>query len=105
MTNRYLVPLLIFLTDLLCRFKSLLKKAVKKLKMHEAKERDSQFNFQGEMKNRYSEMVNEVEKSRTKASSCCFFLGFLVFFFCLFVCLLLLFVCLLLLFCLGHVNF
>ena len=83
MTNRFIVPLLIFLTDLLCRCKRLLNRAVKKLRMYEARERESQFNFQGEMKNRYSEMVNEVGKLRTKVSSGCFF----VFFFCLFVCL------------------
>jgi len=82
-TNRFIVPLLIFLTDLLCRCKRLLNRAVKKLRMYEARERESQFNFQGEMKNRYSEMVNEVGKLRTKVISGCFFVVF--FFVCLFV--------------------
>ncbi|XP_072209358.1 uncharacterized protein [Excalfactoria chinensis] len=50
------------------RYKRLLNRAGKKLRMHEAKERESQFNFQGEMKNRYSEMVNEVGKLRTKVT-------------------------------------
>lgn len=42
---------------------------MKKIRMYEARERESQFNFQGEMKNRYSEMVNEVGRLRTKVSS------------------------------------
>ncbi|XP_015136530.2 ankyrin repeat domain-containing protein 26 isoform X1 [Gallus gallus] len=50
------------------RCKRLLNRAVKKLRMYEARERESQFNFQGEMKNRYSEMVNEVGKLRTKVT-------------------------------------
>ncbi|XP_021240512.1 ankyrin repeat domain-containing protein 26 isoform X5 [Numida meleagris] len=50
------------------RCKRLLNRAMKKLRMHEARERESQFNFQGEMKNRYSEMVNEVGRLRTKVT-------------------------------------
>ncbi|XP_031471193.1 ankyrin repeat domain-containing protein 26-like isoform X2 [Phasianus colchicus] len=50
------------------RCKRLLNRAVKKLRMHEARERESQFNFQGEMKNRYSEMVTEVGKLRAKVA-------------------------------------
>ncbi|XP_052525335.1 ankyrin repeat domain-containing protein 26 [Tympanuchus pallidicinctus] len=50
------------------RCKRLLNRAVKKLRMHESRERESQFNFQGEMKNRYSEMVNEVGNLRTKVT-------------------------------------
>ncbi|NXQ88784.1 ANR26 protein, partial [Nyctibius grandis] len=46
------------------RLKRLLSRATKKLKMCE--ERESQLNLQGEMKNRYSEMVNEVGRLRTK---------------------------------------
>ncbi|XP_042728679.1 ankyrin repeat domain-containing protein 26-like [Lagopus leucura] len=50
------------------RCKRLLNRAVKKLRVHESRERESQFNFQGEMKNRYSEMVNEVGNLRTKVT-------------------------------------
>ncbi|NXD88042.1 ANR26 protein, partial [Halcyon senegalensis] len=46
------------------RLKRLLNRAMKKLRLHE--ERESQLNFQGEMKNRYSEMINEVGRLRTK---------------------------------------
>ncbi|XP_067171310.1 ankyrin repeat domain-containing protein 26 isoform X3 [Apteryx mantelli] len=48
------------------RFKKLLKTAMKKLKVQEMRESESQFGSQGEMKNRYSEMVNEVTRLRTK---------------------------------------
>ncbi|XP_014819351.1 PREDICTED: ankyrin repeat domain-containing protein 26-like isoform X5 [Calidris pugnax] len=48
------------------RLKRLLSRAVKKLRMCEERERESQLNLQGEMKNRYSEMVNEVGRLRTK---------------------------------------
>ncbi|XP_048812989.1 ankyrin repeat domain-containing protein 26 isoform X23 [Lagopus muta] len=50
------------------RCKRLLNRVVKKLRVHESRERESQFNFQGEMKNRYSEMVNEVGNLRTKVT-------------------------------------
>ncbi|XP_066847127.1 ankyrin repeat domain-containing protein 26 isoform X10 [Anser cygnoides] len=50
------------------RCKRLLNRAMKKIRTYEARERESQFNFQGEMKNRYSEMVNEVGRLRTKVS-------------------------------------
>ncbi|XP_075285162.1 ankyrin repeat domain-containing protein 26 isoform X7 [Opisthocomus hoazin] len=46
------------------RLKRLLSRATKKLRVYE--ERESQLNLQGEMKNRYSEMVNEVGRLRTK---------------------------------------
>ncbi|XP_042649270.1 ankyrin repeat domain-containing protein 7 [Tyto alba] len=46
------------------RLKRLLSRAMKKLRVYE--ERESQLNLQGEMKNRYSEMVNEVDRLRTK---------------------------------------
>lgn len=58
---------IVFLTNLLCRFKRLLSRAMKKLKVYE--ERESQLNLQGEIKNRYSEMVSEVGILRTKVSS------------------------------------
>ncbi|PKU49235.1 ankyrin repeat domain-containing protein 26 [Limosa lapponica baueri] len=48
------------------RLKRLLSRAMKKLRVCEERERDSQLNLQGEMKNRYSEMVNEVGRLRTK---------------------------------------
>ncbi|NXI98369.1 ANR26 protein, partial [Psophia crepitans] len=48
------------------RLKRLLNRAVKKLRMHEEGERESQLNLQGEMKNRYSEMINEVSRLSTK---------------------------------------
>ncbi|NXC50136.1 ANR26 protein, partial [Penelope pileata] len=50
------------------RCKRLLNRAMKKIRMYEGRERESQFNFQGEMKNRYSEMVNEVGRLRTKVT-------------------------------------
>ncbi|GAB0207375.1 ankyrin repeat domain-containing protein 36A-like, partial [Grus japonensis] len=46
------------------RLKRLLNRAMNKLRMY--KERESQLHFQGEMKNRYSEMVNEVGRLRAK---------------------------------------
>ncbi|XP_023964769.2 ankyrin repeat domain-containing protein 26 isoform X1 [Chrysemys picta bellii] len=46
--------------------KKLLKTAKKKLKEYENGECVSQFSFQGELKNRYSEMDNEVSRLRTK---------------------------------------
>ncbi|XP_039365061.1 ankyrin repeat domain-containing protein 7 isoform X12 [Mauremys reevesii] len=46
--------------------KKLLKTAKKKLKEYENGEGVSQFSFQGELKNRYSEMDNEVSRLRTK---------------------------------------
>ncbi|NXA45084.1 ANR26 protein, partial [Nothocercus julius] len=48
------------------RVKKLLKTAMKKLKVFEMRESDSQFSSQGEMKNRCSEMVSEVSRLRTK---------------------------------------
>ncbi|NXO60947.1 ANR26 protein, partial [Aramus guarauna] len=48
------------------RLKRLLNRVMKKLRMCEERERESQLNFQAEMKNRYSEMVNEVGRLRTK---------------------------------------
>ncbi|NWW42747.1 ANR26 protein, partial [Pedionomus torquatus] len=48
------------------RLKRLLSRAMKKIRVCEERERDSQLNLQGEMKNRYSEMVNEVGRLRTK---------------------------------------
>ncbi|NXW92967.1 ANR26 protein, partial [Alopecoenas beccarii] len=48
------------------RLKKLLSRATKKLKVYEGRERESQLNLQGEMKNRYSEMANEVGRLRTK---------------------------------------
>lgn len=65
---------LVVLTDLLCRLKRLLNRATKKLRVYEERERESQLNLQGEMKNGYSEMVVEVGRLRTKVSSG-FFLG------------------------------
>ncbi|CAM5082732.1 unnamed protein product [Natator depressus] len=46
--------------------KKLLKTAKKKLKEYENGESVSQFSFQGELKNRYSEMDNEVSRLKTK---------------------------------------
>ncbi|NXN56592.1 ANR26 protein, partial [Rynchops niger] len=48
------------------RLKRLLNRAMKKLRVYEERERESQLNLQGEMKNRYSEMVNEVGRLRMK---------------------------------------
>ncbi|XP_074915310.1 ankyrin repeat domain-containing protein 26 isoform X7 [Buteo buteo] len=48
------------------RLKKLLSRATKNLRAYEEKEMESQLNLQGEMKNRYSEMVNEVGRLRAK---------------------------------------
>ncbi|KAM9293509.1 ankyrin repeat domain-containing protein 26 isoform 2-T2 [Morus bassanus] len=48
------------------RLKRLLNRAMKKLRVYEGREREFHLNLQGEMKNRYSEMVNEVGRLRTK---------------------------------------
>ncbi|NWU17540.1 ANR26 protein, partial [Cephalopterus ornatus] len=48
------------------RLKRLLNRATKKLRMYEEREMESQLNLQGEMKNRYSEMVSEVGRLRPK---------------------------------------
>ncbi|XP_075349459.1 ankyrin repeat domain-containing protein 26 isoform X1 [Mycteria americana] len=48
------------------RLKRLLSRAMKKLRVYEERESESQHNLQGEMKNRYSEMVNELGRLRTK---------------------------------------
>ncbi|KAK0675237.1 ANR26 protein, partial [Pygoscelis papua] len=50
------------------RLKRLLNRTMKKLRVYEERERESQLNLQGEMKNRYSEMVNEGGRLRTKVS-------------------------------------
>ncbi|XP_065596978.1 LOW QUALITY PROTEIN: ankyrin repeat domain-containing protein 26-like [Cyrtonyx montezumae] len=50
------------------RCKKLLNRAVKKLRMYESRERESRHNFQEQMKQRYSEMVNEVDRLRTKVT-------------------------------------
>ncbi|XP_027749469.1 ankyrin repeat domain-containing protein 26-like [Empidonax traillii] len=48
------------------RLKRLLSRATKKLRVYEEREMESQLNLQGEMKNRYSEMVSEVGRLRPK---------------------------------------
>ncbi|XP_032544555.1 ankyrin repeat domain-containing protein 26 isoform X2 [Chiroxiphia lanceolata] len=48
------------------RLKRLLSRATKKLRVYEEREIESQVNLQGEMKNRYSEMVSEVGRLRPK---------------------------------------
>ncbi|NXS80640.1 ANR26 protein, partial [Erpornis zantholeuca] len=48
------------------RLKRLLSRATKKIRVYEEREMESQINLKGEMKSRYSEMVNEVDKLRTK---------------------------------------
>ncbi|XP_017673351.1 PREDICTED: ankyrin repeat domain-containing protein 26 isoform X9 [Lepidothrix coronata] len=48
------------------RLKRLLSRATKKLRVYEEREIESQLNLQGEMKNRYSEMVSEVGRLRPK---------------------------------------
>ncbi|KAF1517147.1 Ankyrin repeat domain-containing protein 26, partial [Eudyptes sclateri] len=50
------------------RLKRLLNRTTKKLRVYEERVRESQLNLQGEMKNRYSEMVNEGGRLRTKVS-------------------------------------
>ncbi|KAJ7426966.1 ankyrin repeat domain-containing protein 26 [Willisornis vidua] len=51
------------------RLKRLLSRATKKLRVYEQREVESQLNLQGEMKNRYSEMVNEVDRLRPKTQA------------------------------------
>ncbi|XP_074024588.1 ankyrin repeat domain-containing protein 26 [Numenius arquata] len=48
------------------RLKRLLSRAMKKLRVYEERDRESQLNLQGEMKNKCSEMVSEVGRLRTK---------------------------------------
>ncbi|NXI43616.1 ANR26 protein, partial [Galbula dea] len=48
------------------RLKRLLSRAVKKVRVYEEREMESQLNLQGDMKNKYSEMVSEVGRLRTK---------------------------------------
>uniref|UniRef100_A0A8C0FKL1 Ankyrin repeat domain-containing protein 26 n=1 Tax=Bubo bubo TaxID=30461 RepID=A0A8C0FKL1_BUBBB len=48
------------------RLKRLLNRAMKKLRVYEERETESQLHWQGEMKNRDSEMVNEIGRLRTK---------------------------------------
>ncbi|NXM95624.1 ANR26 protein, partial [Sylvia borin] len=50
------------------RLKRLLSKATKKIQVYEEREMESQLNLKGEMKNRYSEMVSEVDRLRTKVA-------------------------------------
>ncbi|KAF1502006.1 Ankyrin repeat domain-containing protein 26, partial [Eudyptula minor] len=50
------------------RLQRLLNRTMKKLRVYEETETESQLNLQGEMKNRYSEMVNEGGRLRTKVS-------------------------------------
>lgn len=56
-------------TDLLFRLKRLLSRATKKIREYEEREMESQLNLKGEMKSRYSEMVSEVDRLKTKVSS------------------------------------
>ncbi|XP_030094439.1 ankyrin repeat domain-containing protein 26-like isoform X2 [Serinus canaria] len=50
------------------RLKKLLSRATKKIKVYEEREMESELNLKGEMKSRYSEMVSEVERLRTKVA-------------------------------------
>ncbi|XP_064278378.1 ankyrin repeat domain-containing protein 26 isoform X3 [Passer domesticus] len=50
------------------RLKRLLNRATKKIKVYEEREMESQLNLKGEMKSRYSEMVSEVDRLRTKVA-------------------------------------
>ncbi|NXM53617.1 ANR26 protein, partial [Illadopsis cleaveri] len=50
------------------RLKRLLSRATKKIKVYEEREMESQVNLKGEMKSRYSEMVSEVDRLRTKVA-------------------------------------
>ncbi|RLW06533.1 hypothetical protein DV515_00004401 [Chloebia gouldiae] len=50
------------------RLKRLLSKATKKIKVYEEREMESQLYLKGEMKSRYSEMVSEVDRLRTKVA-------------------------------------
>lgn len=49
--------------------KRLLSRATKKIREYEEREMESQLNLKGEMKSRYSEMVSEVDRLKTKVSS------------------------------------
>ncbi|NXD70523.1 ANR26 protein, partial [Eolophus roseicapillus] len=48
------------------RLKRLMSRAMKKVRVYEEREMESQLNLQGEVKNRYSEMVSELGRLRTK---------------------------------------
>ncbi|KAM9582436.1 ankyrin repeat domain-containing protein 26 [Guaruba guarouba] len=48
------------------RLKRLMSRAMKKVRVYEEREMESQLNWQGEVKNRYSEMVNELGRLRAK---------------------------------------
>ncbi|XP_063998132.1 ankyrin repeat domain-containing protein 26 isoform X5 [Pogoniulus pusillus] len=48
------------------RLKRLLNRAVRKLRLYEEREMESQLNLQGEMKNRSSKLINEVGELRAK---------------------------------------
>ncbi|NXR77486.1 ANR26 protein, partial [Pycnonotus jocosus] len=50
------------------RMKRLLSRATKKIRVYEETEMESQLNLKGEMKSRYSEMVSEVDRLRTKVA-------------------------------------
>ncbi|NXR58952.1 ANR26 protein, partial [Rhadina sibilatrix] len=50
------------------RMKRLLSRATKKIRVYEEREMESQLNLKGEMKSRYSEMVSEVDRLRTKVA-------------------------------------
>ncbi|KAI1239266.1 hypothetical protein IHE44_0012381 [Lamprotornis superbus] len=50
------------------RLKRLLSRATKKIRVYEEREMESQLNLKGEMKSRYSEMVSEVDRLRTKVA-------------------------------------
>ncbi|XP_063252811.1 ankyrin repeat domain-containing protein 26 isoform X2 [Prinia subflava] len=50
------------------RLKRHLSKATKKIRVYEEREMESQLNLKGEMKSRYSEMVSEVDRLRTKVA-------------------------------------
>ncbi|NXH63181.1 ANR26 protein, partial [Rhabdornis inornatus] len=50
------------------RLKRLLSRATKKIRVYEEREMESQLNLKGEMKTRYSEMVSEVDRLRTKVA-------------------------------------
>lgn len=41
---------------------------MKKVRVYEEREMESQLNWQGEVKNRYSEMINELGRLRAKVS-------------------------------------
>ncbi|CAN8210866.1 unnamed protein product [Coccothraustes coccothraustes] len=50
------------------RLKRLLNRATKKIKVYEEREMESELILKGEMKSRYSEMVSEVDRLRTKVA-------------------------------------